>query len=45
MSTNDGDGEYVLRGVVVRKFLQDLWNNPFFWIAFAIVIVIRLILH
>jgi hypothetical protein len=31
-------------GGVVRKFLQDLWNNPFFWLSFAIVVVIRLIL-
>jgi len=27
----------------VRKFVKDLWNDPFFWISFAVVIVIRLI--
>jgi hypothetical protein len=30
---------------VVRKFLQDLCSNPFFWLSFGIVIVIRLILR
>jgi len=28
----------------MKKFVQDLWNNPFFWISFAVVIVIRLLL-
>jgi hypothetical protein len=22
----------------MRKFVKDVWDNPFFWIAFAIVI-------
>jgi hypothetical protein len=28
----------------MKKFVQDLWNNPFFWISFGVVIVIRLLL-
>ena len=28
----------------MKKFVRDLWNNPFFWISFAVVIVIRLLL-
>jgi hypothetical protein len=29
----------------MRKFLQDLLANPFFWLSAAVVIVIRLILR
>jgi hypothetical protein len=29
----------------MRKFVQDLWSNPWFWISFSVVIVIRLILR
>jgi len=29
----------------MRKFVQDLWANPFFWLSAAVVIVIRLILR
>ncbi len=25
----------------VRKFIRDLWGNPFFWFSFAVVSVIR----
>ena len=29
----------------MKKFVQDLWNNPFFWISFSVVIVIRLLFN
>ena len=32
-------------GGVVKKFVQDLWTNPYFWLSFAVVIVFRLILR
>jgi hypothetical protein len=28
----------------MKKFVQDLWKNPFFWLTFAVVVVIKLIL-
>ena len=29
----------------IKRFVQDLWNNPFFWISFSVVIVIRLLFN
>ena len=29
----------------MKKFVQDLWGNPFFWLSFAVVITSRLILR
>ncbi len=28
----------------MRKFVQDLLDNPFFWLSFAVVIVVRMFL-
>jgi hypothetical protein len=27
----------------MKKFVRDLWRNPFFWLSFAIFVAIRLI--
>jgi hypothetical protein len=26
----------------MKKFVRDVWGKPFFWLSFAVVVVIRL---
>jgi hypothetical protein len=33
-----------VRRTRLGKFVKDLWDNPFFWLSFAVMIVIRMFL-